>query len=69
MVHLKVRRATALVLALSLTPMGLANAASRAHTRPCAAVFTGTGIVAWVTRTVVDTMAKSGIRIDPNGGH
>jgi hypothetical protein len=69
MVHLKVRRAAALVLALSLTPMGLANAASRAHTRPRATVSAGTGILAWVTRTVADAMEKSGIRIDPNGGH
>ena len=69
MIHLRIRRAAALVLALSLTPLGLANAASRAHAHPRAAVAAHHGIVAWVTRTVVDVMAKAGIRIDPNGSH
>jgi hypothetical protein len=70
MAHLKLRRAAALVLlTLSLLPISLANASPRTPARPRAAASAGGGIVAWVTRTVIDAMAKSGIRIDPNGNH
>jgi hypothetical protein len=68
MAHLKFRRPAALVLTLSLLPMSLVNASPRTPTRPRATASAGGGIVAWVTRTVIDAMAKSGLRIDPNGG-
>jgi hypothetical protein len=69
MAYLKFRRAAALVLTLSLLPMSVANASPRTPARPRASASVGSGIVAWVTRTVIDTMAKSGIVIDPNGKH
>ncbi|HEX4495585.1 MAG TPA: hypothetical protein VIE43_07965 [Thermoanaerobaculia bacterium] len=69
MAHLKFRRATALVLTLSLLPVSLANASPRTPAHPRALPSAGNGIVGWVTRTVIDAMAKSGIRIDPNGNH
>jgi hypothetical protein len=75
MAHLKLRRASALVLTLSLLSMSAASAATRTRPRqPRAAVSSASGIVAWLTRTVIDAMAKagmaeSGIRIDPNGNH
>jgi hypothetical protein len=66
MAQLKLRRAAAvLVLALSLLPVSSAQAATRAHSHSAAAH--GTGVVARVTRAVIDVLAKAGVRIDPNG--
>ncbi len=68
MVQLKARRAAAsvLVLALSLLTVSAAGAAPRVrpHIHPAAP-----GIAGWIRSTVIDVLWKSGIRIDPNGGH
>jgi len=69
MAQLNLRRAAAPVLlfALSLLPASAASAApkGRAHVRPAVS----SGIAGWLKSTVVDVLMKSGIRIDPNGGH
>jgi hypothetical protein len=71
MIQLKARRAAAsiLVLALSLLPAGSAHAATHGRTHPRMLVSAGVGIVDWVRNTVIDALTKSGLRIDPNGGH
>ena len=70
MAQLKLRRAAACVLlsALVLSPVS-AGAATRVHTHPHPAAASGIGIGAWVRSAVIDLLSKSGIRIDPNGGH
>ena len=69
MVQLKVRRAaaSALVLALSLLTVSAAGATPRA--RPHTHTAAPAGVAAWIRSAVVDVLWKSGIRIDPNGGH
>jgi hypothetical protein len=71
MTQLKARRAAAsvLVLALSLLTAGSAHAATRVRTHPRPLVSAGLGILDWMKSTAIDAMTKSGIRIDPNGGH
>ncbi|HEY0554347.1 MAG TPA: hypothetical protein VGG20_08765 [Thermoanaerobaculia bacterium] len=68
MVQLNARRAAAsvLVLALSLLTVSAAGATPRVrpHTHP-----TAPGIAGWIRSAVIDVLWKSGIRIDPNGGH
>ena len=70
----KSRRTAAfvLILAVSLLPVSGAGAAARARTHPCPVVTSPSlegEIAAWVKSTVIDVLNKSGIRIDPNGGH
>ena len=70
MAQLKLRRAAlVLVLASALLPVSAASAAPRQRTHPRPAVSSGSGIARWIQGTVIDLLAKSGIRIDPNGNH
>ena len=71
MVDSKLRRtlaASALVAAVSLVPVGSANAAvqARAHRAPTTFSRIEAG-AAWLRSLLVSAMEKAGVRIDPDG--
>ena len=71
MVYPKLRRAlaaSALLAAVSLVPVGSANAAihARAHRAPIASSRIGAGVT-WLWELVVKVMVDAGVRIDPDG--